>query len=218
MNLTRLALAAKRIPVATRLLVLAVIMAGVVFGYRRLHRSEPSIAAHGGESLHVLLAAPEPHYLQHDPRWAGDALGATHDTLGAVGCLVCSLAMGSEALGAPVDPGELNRRLSASQGYTGDARVIWDKVPGATGGAVNITVHPQPEHAVLDKALERGELPVVRFTLPNGAPHWVLVVGKDGDEYLVKDPLLADPSLVKLSSRTSSIKSVRVLRRVPARP
>jgi hypothetical protein len=119
--------------------------------------------------------------------------------------------MGSEAQGTPVDPGELNRRLGASQGYTPEARVIWDKVPSATGGAVEATVH-----AVLDAALERGELAVVRFTLPRAAPHWVLVVGKEGDEYLVKDPLVADAAIVKLSSRTSSIQSVRVLRQ--ARP
>jgi hypothetical protein len=216
MPLARLTLAARRTTVATRLLVLVVLVAGAVFGYRRLHPRERSTAARGGKLLHVALAGPEPHYLQHDPRWAGDTLGTTRETLGAVGCLVCSLAMGSEALGAPVDPGELNRRLTASQGYTPEARVIWAKVPGATGGAVEVAVHAQPEHAVLDTALERGELSVIRFTLPSGAPHWVLVVGKEGDEYLVKDPLVAEAVIVKLTSRTSSIESVRTLRRAAA--
>jgi hypothetical protein len=188
-------------------------VAAAVLGYRRLHPSEHPIAARGGKELHVLLAGLEPHYLQHDARWAGATLGDTRETLGAVGCLVCPLAMGNGALGAPIDPGELNRRLGASHGYTRKAQVIWDKVPGATGGAVDVAVHPRPEHAILDAALERGELPVVRFTLPSGAPHWVLVVGKEGNEYLVKDPLVAEEPIVKLSSRTSSIQSVRVLRR-----
>jgi hypothetical protein len=217
MNPARLAFAARRTTVAVRCLVLVALVAGAVLGYRRLHMREHSIAVRGGKDLHVLLAKPEPHYLQHDPRWAGDTLGATRETLGAVGCLVCSLAMGSQALGAPVDPGELNRRLGASQGYTPEARVIWAKVPGATGGAVEVTVHALPEHAVLDAALEGGELAVVRFTLPSGAPHWVVVVGKDGDEYLVKDPLIEEP-ILKLTSRTSSIQAVRVLRRAAAQP
>ncbi len=163
-----------------------------------------------------MLAGPDPHYLQRDARWAADELGDTHETLGAVGCLVCSLAMGSEALGEEVDPRELNRRLGAAGGYTRDARVVWDKVRLATGGAVDVAVHPEPDHAVLDEALERGQLPVVGFTLPNGAPHWVLVVGKEGYEYLVKDPLAAEP-IVKLGTRTASIRSVRVLRRAPLR-
>jgi hypothetical protein len=77
MNPARLAFAAPRTTVATRLLVLVALLAGAVFGHRRLHPREQSIAARGGKDLHVLLTKPEPHYLQHDPRWAGDTLGAT---------------------------------------------------------------------------------------------------------------------------------------------
>ena len=43
-----------------------------------------------------------------------------------------------------------------------------------------------------------------------------MVVGKEGDEHLVKDPLIDEP-IVKLTSRTESIQSVRVLRRGAAR-
>jgi hypothetical protein len=217
MNLARFALAARRTTVTVRVLLLAVLVAGAVLGYHRLHMRDRPIAARGGEILHVALTGPEPHYLQHDLRWAGDALGATRETIGEVGCLVCSMAMGSAALGAPVDPRELNRRLSAAQGYTAEARLIWAKVPEATDGAVEADVHAEPSYAVLDAALERGELPVIRFALPSGAPHWVLVVGKEGDEYLVKDPLLDEP-VVKLSSRAPTIESVRVLRRAVPRP
>jgi hypothetical protein len=202
---------------AARILLLAVLAVGAVLGYRRFHSRERSIPARGGKDLHVQLTGPEPHYQQRDPRWAGDVLGATGETMGAVGCLVSSLAMGSAALGTTLDPAELNRRLGAIQGYTPEARVIWGKVPGATGGSVEVAVHAQPDHSALDAALERGELPVIRFALPSGAAHWVLVVGKAGDEYLVKDPL-ADEPIVKLTSRASTIQSVRVLRRGAARP
>lgn len=197
--------------------LLACLVAVIAYvGRRRFHPPSPSIPAQGGKSMQVLLAEAEPYYLQRDPRWAGEALAPTKQTMSAVGCLVCSLAMGSAALGAPVDPGTLNRRLGASGGYTRDAWVIWDKVSPATG--VGVTVHARPEHAILDEALERGELPVVKFILPSGAPHWVLVVGKDGTDYLVKDPLVADRSLVKLGTRTTAIQAVRVLRRIAAPP
>ncbi|APR88287.1 hypothetical protein A7982_13636 [Minicystis rosea] len=201
------------VPRWKRLFVLLVFATAAWVVWRRLHPSVPSILAHGGKDMHVLLAGAEPYYLQRDPRWAGDTLAPTQQTMAAVGCLVCSLAMGSEALGAPVAPGALNQRLGASGGYTREARVIWEKLSAATGDAIGVVVHARPQHAILDEALERGELPVVKFTLPSGAPHWVLVVGKEGDEYLVKDPLVTDRTIVKLSRRATSIESVRVLRR-----
>ncbi|TDU72858.1 hypothetical protein EI77_01324 [Prosthecobacter fusiformis] len=65
----------------------------------------------------------------------------------------------------------------------------------------------------MDRALERGEYPVIKFILPAGIPHWVVVVGKDGYEYLVQDPLVASAKPVPLSIRASGIYSVRVVRR-----
>ena len=179
---------------------------------RRHWAQRRSIPARGGKSMKVVLAGREPYYLQRDPRWAGDTLAPSRQTIGAVGCLVCSLAMGSEALGAPMDPGALNRRLGAEGGYTRQAWVIWEKVSAATGGAIEVTVHERPEHSIIDGALERGELPVVKLILPSGAPHWVLIVGKEGEDYLIKDPLMTDRAIVKLASRATSIVAVRVLR------
>jgi hypothetical protein len=46
-----------------------------------------------------------------------------------------------------------------------------------------------------------------------GAAHWVLVVVKDGDEYLVKDPLYKERSPRRLSEISDRIHSVRILRR-----
>ena len=193
-------------------LVLAVVAIAAIVLYRRLRR-EAGIPARGGRALAARVAGDGPHYQQRDPRWAGDRLGDTSQTLGAVGCLVSSLAMGSSALGAPVEPAELNRRLGALHGYTREAWLIWDTVRPATGGAVDVAVHAQPTHEAMDAALERGELPVVKFFLPSGAPHWVLVVGKDGEEYLIQDPLVPEPHVIRLGDRATTIVSVRVLRR-----
>jgi hypothetical protein len=197
---------------ARLLLGLAVLACAALVAYRRLHR-EPGIPARGGQRLHLRVAGAGPHYLQRDARWAADRLGDTAQTLGAVGCLVSSLAMGSTALGAPVDPGELNRRLGALHGYTREAWLVWEAVRPATLGAVDVTVHPQPSHEAMDAALARGELPVVKFFLPSGAPHWVLVVGKEGEAYLIEDPLVAEPHVITLDTRATSIVSLRVLRR-----
>lgn len=41
--------------------------------------------------------------------------------------------------------------------------------------------------------------------------HWVLIVGKDGSEYLIKDPLDDGKELDTLSSYRSGIYAIRVI-------
>jgi hypothetical protein len=208
--------ALRRHTLARRGILAGALLAGGILLLARRSPPRGPIPARGGRSMDVRVAGADPLYLQRDRRWAEERIGETGQTLSAVGCLICSLAMGSEALGVAIDPAELNRRLSAAHGYTKDAWVIWGAVPGATDGAVEVAVHDRPEHAILDDALARGELPVVKFVLPSGAPHWVLVVGKAGDEYLIKDPLVPKPAIVRLGDRAASIHAVRVLRRAVA--
>jgi hypothetical protein len=49
--------------------------------------------------------------------------------------------------------------------------------------------------------------------LPSGAPHWVLVVGKEGEEYLIEDPLVPKPQVIRLGERARTVLAVRVLGR-----
>ena len=70
----------------------------------------------------------------------------------------------------------------------------------------------QPSHAGLDAALKRGAHPVVKFVLPHGVPHWVVIVGKEGTEYLARDPLRKNDKPVLFSSITSRIYSMRFIR------
>jgi hypothetical protein len=43
-------------------------------------------------------------------------------------------------------------------------------------------------------------------------PHWVLIVGKDGRDYLMRDPLNDGKTLEKLSKYGSDIYGVRIVR------
>ena len=43
-------------------------------------------------------------------------------------------------------------------------------------------------------------------------PHWVLIVGKDGREYLVKDPLDSSKTVTRLSMRSEKIEAIRTFR------
>lgn len=175
-------------------------------------RGAPHIAVSGGKSLSVRLPVKGPHFMQNDPRWAADRIGGSQETLRAVGCTLCSVATAALALGEQTDPGTLNRTLAASGGYTPQGWLIWGAVSKAFADRLQITVHSRPAHAVLDQALQNGQYAVVKFILPMGIPHWAVVVGKEGQEYLVHDPLVAGAEPVALSTRASGIYSVRVIR------
>ncbi|MDZ4288182.1 MAG: hypothetical protein U0984_09495 [Prosthecobacter sp.] len=196
------------------LLVLAV--AGW-FTWRNIQaRKGFSIAASGGRAMALVLPELGRTYLQKDPLWRDEKLGSTSENLGSIDCAVCSVAMASTSLGFPVTPSELNGKLRDGQGFTPQGWLVWGALPGATDQHVEVIVADRPSHAAMDAALERGEFPVVKFILLSGITHWVVVVGKDGLDYLVRDPLKASEKPVKLSSRTSAIYSVRFVRRKAA--
>ena len=63
--------------------------------------------------------------------------------------------------------------------------LIWGKVAEATEGRIGVEVCSVPTHEGMDRCLQAGNIPVVKFFLPSGAPHWGVVVGKSGQDYLV---------------------------------
>lgn len=182
--------------------------------YRARSGTQP-IAAEGGRPLSIRLPWGGEHYMQGDSRWADVRLGGTSDTLGDAGCAVCSVAMAATSLGAKVTPAELNARLIQSEGYTRDGWIIWDAIRKALDNRAEAVVAERPSHAELDAALERGEFPIVKFILWSGVTHWVVVVGKEGTNYLIHDPLVFGDAPIALSSRSHGIYSVRMIRRRP---
>lgn len=174
----------------------------------------PSIEAVGGECLHVRLPEVPHTFCQTDPRWAEVELGTSGCKLGTHGCLVCSTAMATSSLGVRLSPEELNERLKHHDGFQPQGWLIWNAVSRVTEGKLTADYHPRPRHAWMDEALKAGAFPVIAYPLPNGARHWVLVVGKEGLDYLVRDPLTDEPKKpVKLSTLTDRILAVRVVKK-----
>jgi hypothetical protein len=174
---------------------------------------KPSIPALGGRNLQIRLPERCGTFLQNDARWKNEPLGTTHVTLGSHGCTVCSVAMACTNLGVPVSPAGLNERLRAREGYLSRGWLVWSALPRATDGHLTAEYHAKPAHEHLDAALESGAFPIIQYPLPNGALHWVLVVGKEGQDYLVRDPLHDSPSPLRLSTLTQRIRAVRVVKR-----
>lgn len=174
----------------------------------------PSIEAVGGEHLHVRLPDVPGTFCQNDARWAQVELGTSGCKLGSHGCLVCSTAMATTSLGVGFSPSELNELLKQHDGFQPQGWLIWNAISRVTEGRLTADYHTRPRHEFIDRALKAGAFPVIAYPLANGARHWVLVVGKEGLDYLVRDPLTDEPKRpVKLSSLTDRILAVRVIKK-----
>jgi hypothetical protein len=84
-----------------------------------------------------------------------------------------------------------------------------------SGGKTAVELPQNPTHRDIDSALGAGNPVLVKVILPNGFQHWVLIVGREQKEYLMKDPL-GNGTLTPLSSLGSDILAVRVAKRVEA--
>lgn len=176
-------------------------------------QSAPHIAARGGRTLYLRLPAEAPHFRQNDPRWGAEKLGRTAETIKSVGCAMCSVASAAQYLGETTDPPTLNRLLIENGGYTDQGWLVWAAIAKIFNRRIEVNVLSSPSHEAMDRALEAGQYSVVKFFLPMGIPHWVIVVGKEGQDYLVYDPMETDKEPKRLSQKTSGIYSLRIVRR-----
>lgn len=133
-----------------------------------------------------------PHFSQDDPRWGEDLLGATSDSLARVGCAVASAAMVLAHYGVDTDPGKLNAFLTEKEGgFTPQGWIYWEMAPLLDARmAAGLLPHYEdlPSYALMDANLLRGNPVIVRVRYPNGVTHFVVVVGKEGFDYLILDP------------------------------
>ena len=159
-----------------------------VAGWMEKRPLDPS----GGLFFPGTLLLPGPHFLQADPAWGADPLGPTADPLAAVGCAVTSAAMVLRGYGAETDPGRLNAFLQGTEGgYTPEGWLYWGKaaeVAPALAGRLLPHYEDAPSYFLIDANLLRGNPVIVRIRYPSGTTHFMVVCGKSGCDYLVRDP------------------------------
>ncbi len=146
----------------------------------------------GGLYFFANPAIEVPSFAQADPRWGQDNLGATEGTLAAEGCAVASAAMTLAAHGMDVDPGRLNAFLKETPGgYTPQGWIYWEKAVEFDPGFVDrLLPHYEdaPSHFLIDWNLMQGNPVIARLRYPNGITHFVVICGKQGFDYLIRDP------------------------------
>lgn len=167
----------------------------------------------GGEAM-SFRATDTASYSQRDPQWTDIPLGETEASLGGEGCLVTSLAMGMSNLGHEITPEGLNAALIENDGYTDEGWVIWSAIPKITGQDLVADVHGEPSHAQIDRCLtEKDGYPMVKFMLRGQIQHWAIVIGKEDQSWLIRDPLSVRDAPMVLEARAPKIRSVRCLRK-----
>ena len=146
----------------------------------------------GGLYFPVRFEIPGPHYLQGDARWGGESLAETPDSLADAGCAVSAAAMVLGGYGVDLDPGRLNAFLRGIPGgYTPEGWIYWEKAAEFDAAlAASLLPHYEdlPSFFLMDWNLLRGNPVIVRVRYPSGITHFVVVCGKDGADYLVRDP------------------------------
>lgn len=179
-------------------------------------RLEPPLAwpvtVLGGESFVLHLAVADID--QDDPAWAAASIGGSRESIAEVGCALCAAAMVTTWLGVPLTPAELNLRLIASHGYTSRGWLRWQAVADATGGVLRLTYAGPPDHRRIDAGLRSGVPSIIKLSRGRFA-HWVVVVGKQGDDYLVNDPLATRRGVARLSSLATTMLAQREFRAPP---
>lgn len=142
----------------------------------------------GGIPVPGELVVEVPQFFQSDPGWRDDPLGKTSGTLGAQGCAVSSAAMVLGFYGMDVDPERLNHFLTEHDGYEGAGWLRWESAALYNPGLFEKAYEGDPSYALIDWNLLHGNPVIVRIRLRGGITHFVVIVGKRGFDYLIRDP------------------------------
>ncbi len=205
-------------PIPAALAASAVLLAGAgAFSWRRARRARRAdrpvpARPRARAAKRELLAVPL--YKQWDPAWADQEIGGTGEKMSRIGCLVCCVAMVFSHYGIETSPEELLAYLNRNDGFTERGWLKWGPAADFSRGRARLDYRGDADPARIDAELAAGNPVIVKVMLPGGITHWVLVVGREGREYLVNDPLGEEKEPVKLSRFGEMIYAMRIFRKV----
>jgi len=205
---------------ALAVLLVAALAVGAFLGWRWVEEwtaTATPLATSGGLYFPQTVLHDVPHFAQADSRWGKNRLANGPSTLAGEGCAVASAAMVLASYGADLDPGSLNKFLQGNGGFTKNGWLYWEKAAEFPPAAAEHLYEADASHFLIDWNLLRGNPVIVRLRYPDGITHFVVIVGKQGYEYLIRDPgYRYKDGLYFLSEFGSPIEALRFYRQVPA--
>ena len=175
------------------------------------------LAPRGGRYFFQRVEIAVPSFRQGDEKWSEDPLGGMEEngTMGTAGCAVASAAMVFKSYGINVDPQQLNWFLTDTSGYTEQGWLYWDRAAWWAPERVRHVYEDLPSYQLIDSNLARGNPVIVRVRFQSGITHFVVIAGKEGFDYLIRDPGAgAKKGLYPLREFGSNIEALRFYERV----
>jgi len=146
------------------------------------------IDSSGGLYFVRRVELPVPRYRQNDQSWGHDLLGKTKSTLGQEGCAVSSAAMVLSFYGIHADPKQLNDFLTKNDGYTPGGWIYWEKAADFVPNRIRHAYEDLPSYFLIDWNLLHDNPVIIRLRSSHNSTHFVVIVGKEGWNYLIADP------------------------------
>ncbi len=146
------------------------------------------LSGNGGIPIFGRIEIFVPPFFQEDPLWGQEVLGKSTDTIASAGCALTSAAMVLHFYGVDVDPKKLNDYLIQHDGYEGAAWIKWEVAATFPPNIAEHRYEDLPSYGLIDWNLLRGNPVIVRIRRSTGNTHFVVLVGKQGFDYLVRDP------------------------------
>lgn len=204
-------MSSRRLTWGTRGVALTVLVAGI-WEWRHWGELRP-LPPQGGLYFPWKIEVNVPPFAQADARWRLDRMGESPGTLGAEGCAVTSVAMALAYYGMSVDPQRLNGFLSQYNGYTERGWLYWEAAAEFEPGKVRHVYEDLPSYRLMDWNLLKGNPLIVRIRPFGRGTHFVLLVGKQGWEYVAQDPGSGGRK-VPLSTFESPVEALRFYQRL----
>jgi len=176
----------RRLPFVIFLLVLLINALAVYIHWNWKRKLSPR----GGRYFIHRVELAVPSFCQSDEKWRDDPLGgiAVNGTLGDEGCAVAAVAMVLKFYGVKTDPQQLNWFLTSVGGYSERGWIYWERAAWLAPDHIRHTYEDLASYQLIDSNLAGRNPVIVRVRLPSSVTHFVVIAGKDGFDYLVRDP------------------------------
>lgn len=133
-----------------------------------------------------------PYFAQDDPRWANLNIGGFPNvSMARWGCAVTSVSMIFTKFGIDINPGILSQE-KIYVCYKGDCGLIaWPQIWPQTSPKVKrvIGTRTPVNWERIDQELEKQIPVIINIKIPGKGQHYVVIVGKTSNGYIVNDPL-----------------------------
>ena len=165
------------------------------------------VAGHGGAGIlsnQTKCGAWGCYYNQRDSAWGNIGMGGSSYSMASYGCLATSVSMMASHNGKNIKPGDI--AVNSDAFVPGTGYLYHD----FSINGIKVTVNTASK-SILDSELSAGR-PVIAG-LYSGPDHFIVILRKEGDKYIMNDPFMENGSERPLTDKysVSDITSLRLV-------